>query len=140
MKSTIGVEYTGKDMTIDNNYIRAQIWDTAGQEKFRSVSNSYYRGSHGAIIVYDISDKLSFQNVPIWLDQFKQKSNADIAICLIANKSDIGKSRVITTEEGEKFAKDNELIYFETSALTGDNVDVAFQTNLRSMFITSIKV
>ena len=101
-----------------------QIWDTAGQELFRAVTRSYYRGSHGAFIVYDITNRDSFENVPRWLTDVKSSDRSDIVCILIGNKSDLN-NREVSREEGQKFADSYGMTFFETSAKTGENVEAS---------------
>jgi len=123
---TIGVEFGARMVTIDNKQIKLQIWDTAGQESFRSITRSYYRGAAGALLVYDITRRETFNHLTSWLEDARQHSNANMTIMLIGNKSDLEHRRAVTVEEGEQFAKDNGLIFIETSAKTAVNVEEAF--------------
>jgi len=123
---TIGVEFGSRTISIDNNAVKLQIWDTAGQEKFRSITRSYYRGAAGALLVYDITRRETFEHLASWLEDCLKYSNANIVIMLIGNKSDLEAQRQVTREEGEEFAKKHGLFFLETSAKTADNVDEAF--------------
>ncbi|KAK4369100.1 hypothetical protein RND71_012892 [Anisodus tanguticus] len=113
---TIGVEFGARMITIDNKPIKLQIWDTAGQESFRSIARSYYRGAAGALLVYDITK----------LEDARQHANANMTIMLIGNKCDLAHRRAVSTEEGDQFAKENGLIFMEASAKTAQNVEEAF--------------
>ena len=119
-----------KNISIRDRNIRIQIWDTAGQEAFRSITRSYYKSSTCAFIVYDISEKKTFDNVITWLRECKDMCYKDILICLIGNKCDLEGKRAISYEEGKKFADDNNLLFFETSAKDG--------TNIQEIFIESV--
>jgi Ras-related protein Rab-2A len=123
---TIGVEFGARMITIDNRQIKLQIWDTAGQESFRSITRSYYRGAAGALLVYDITRRETFNHLTRWLEEARQNANQSMVIMLIGNKSDLDHRRQVTKEEGEKFAKDHGLIFLETSAKTAANVEEAF--------------
>jgi Ras-related protein Rab-2A len=113
-------------ITIDNRQIKLQIWDTAGQESFRSITRSYYRGAAGALLVYDITRRDTFNHLTRWLEEARMNSNSNMAIMLIGNKSDLEHRRAVTTKEGEDFAAENGLIFLETSAKTAANVEQAF--------------
>ena len=128
MRSTIGVEFGLKYITIDNLQLKVQIWDTAGMERYRSITNAYYKGAKGVIVVYDICRKQSFENVDKWIDDFKSKGDEDAVILLIGNKSDLSEQREVTVEEGEIKAKKNKFGFMEASAKDNNNVQKAFET------------
>ena len=115
-----------KNLTIKERNIRIQIWDTAGQEAFRSITRSYYKNSTCAFIVYDITSRKTFDNVDIWLKECKDMCFKDILIVLVGNKSDLEGRRAVSFEEGQKFAEDNQLLFFETSAKDGSNIQEIF--------------
>lgn len=123
---TIGVEFGARMITIDNKQIKLQIWDTAGQESFRSITRSYYRGAAGALLVYDITRRETFNHLTSWLDDARQHSNSNMTIMLIGNKSDLEHRRAVSVEEGEAFANEHGLVFLETSAKTAANVEDAF--------------
>ncbi|KAG1703867.1 Ras- protein Rab-2A, variant 2 [Phytophthora capsici] len=120
---TIGVEFGARMINIENKQIKLQIWDTAGQESFRSITRSYYRGAAGALLVYDITRRETFNHLTRWLEEARQNSNSNMAIMLIGNKSDLEHRRAVSFKEGEQFAKENGLIFLETSAKTAANVE-----------------
>ncbi len=130
---TIGVEFGARLVNISGKQIKLQIWDTAGQESFRSITRSYYRGATGALLVYDISRRDTFNHLTRWLDEARQHANPKMVIMLIGNKSDLEK-REVSYEEGEKFAKENGLIFLETSAKTAQNVEEAFLKTAQKIF------
>lgn len=123
---TIGVEFGAKIVTIDNKSIHLQIWDTAGQESFRSITRGYYRGAAAALLTYDITRRDTFQSLSKWLEETKNNGNPNMVIVLVANKVDLESQRMVSKEEGERFAKDNNLLYIETSAKTAMNVNETF--------------
>ena len=123
---TIGCEFMAKNIEVNDRIVRVQIWDTAGQEAFRSNTRSYYKSSTCAFIIYDITNKKSFQNIASWLNECKEMCFKDILICLVGNKTDLESKRVVSTEEGQKFADDNGLLFFETSAQNGSNIEELF--------------
>ena len=125
-QATIGVEFGAKNVEINNKIYRIQIWDTAGQENFRSITRAYYKNSVCALVVYDITNKETFENVQTWIEDCKNQSPKTIFLVLIGNKCDLESSRQVTYEEGEELAKRNNMLFFETSALTGKNVEDAF--------------
>ncbi|GFY97667.1 RAB GTPase homolog B1C [Actinidia rufa] len=120
---TIGVEFGARMVTIDSKPIKLQIWDTAGQESFRSITRSYYRGAAGALLVYDITRRETFNHLASWLEDARQHANANMTIMLIGNKCDLAHRRAVSTEEGEQFAKEHGLIFMEASAKTAQNVE-----------------
>jgi len=122
-KSTVGIEYNVKDITVNNKNIRVQIWDTAGQERFRTITSSYYRGAHGIILVYDITSELSFNNLDSWIKEFEL---LDAQTILIGNKIDLEEKRKIPFESGEDYAKHKNFLFLETSAKENLNVNDTF--------------
>ncbi|KAJ6248258.1 rab2a [Anaeramoeba flamelloides] len=124
---TIGVEFGSQMLEIKNNLIQIQIWDTAGQETFRSITRNYYREAAGAILCYDITRRSSFVNVQVWLEDILKHSPKQIEIILVGNKTDLDKKRVVSYEEGKKFAKKHNIIFMECSAKTSFNVDKIFE-------------
>jgi len=134
---TIGVEFGSRTLTIDDNQVKLQIWDTAGQEKFRSITRSYYRGAAGALLVYDITRHETFEHLTTWLEDCRKYSNSNIVIMLIGNKCDLENKRQVTKEEGEAFAKEHSLLFLETSAKTAQNVEAAFINTAKTIYETT---
>ena len=130
-KSTIGVEFGTKILEIDNKKVKAQIWDTAGQERYKSITSAYYKGAKGAFIVYDITNKSTFESVDKWIKDLNSYGDKNLTMLLIGNKSDLEDKRIINKEEGEEKAKSFELGFIETSAYNGDNIDRAFDIMLK---------
>lgn len=130
---TIGVEFGSKIIQVGGRGIKLQIWDTAGQEAFRSITRAYYRGATGALLVYDISRRASFEHLAQWLLDARQNAQPNMVIILIGNKSDLQK-REVMYEEGAWFARQNGLFFLETSAKTGQNVESAFLDTARQIY------
>ena len=128
MRSTIGVEFGLKYIKINNLQLKVQIWDTAGMERYRSITNAYYKGARGVIAVYDICRKKSFESVDKWIEDFKSKAEEDAVILLIGNKNDLNDKREVSEEEAEIKAKKNKFGFMETSAKDNNNVQKAFET------------
>ena len=125
-QSTLGVEFAAKNAIIENKIYRIQIWDTAGQESFRSITRAYYKNSVCAFIVYDITKRETFENVQIWLEDIKNQCPETVLLFLVGNKLDLENERQISYEEGENFAQKNNMYFFETSAKTGANIENLF--------------
>ncbi|CAL9779334.1 unnamed protein product [Musa acuminata subsp. burmannicoides] len=165
-KATIGVEFQTRTITIDHKTIKAQIWDTAGQERFalnlplqipflsflflsfpmvitdryRAVTSAYYRGAVGAMLVYDITKRQSFDHMTRWLEELRGHTDRNIVIMLIGNKSDLGTLRAVPIDDAKEFAQRENLFFMETSALEATNVESAFLTVLTDIYrITSKK-
>ena len=126
--STIGVDFFMKTINIGEKSIKLQLWDTAGTEKFRSITTGYYRGADAAFVVFDLSSKKSFNAVDEWIESYYKFKNPDSEknVVLIGNKVDLIDNREITQEEAENYVKTNNIFYFETSAKEGKNIDECF--------------
>ncbi|KAL9255041.1 Ras-related protein, partial [Drosera capensis] len=126
--STIGVDFKIRTVEQDGKTIKLQIWDTAGQERFRTITSSYYRGAHGIIIVYDVTDQQSFENVKQWLSEIDRYASDNVVKLLVGNKSDLTSNRVVSYESGKEFADEIGVPFLETSAKNASNVEEAFMT------------
>ncbi|KAM7472481.1 hypothetical protein LguiA_010664 [Lonicera macranthoides] len=133
-KATIGVEFMARTLVIDHKTIKAQIWDTAGQERYRAVTSAYYRGAVGAMLVYDMTKRQSFDHIPRWLSELRGHADSNITIMLVGNKSDLGTQRAVSTDEAKEFAEQENLYFMETSALEATNVEPAFLTILTEIY------
>ncbi|CAD8084180.1 unnamed protein product [Paramecium sonneborni] len=126
--ATIGVEFGSRNIKINDKNIKMQVWDTAGQEAFKSITRSYYRGSIGGILVFDVTSRQSFENVAKWNQEIQGYACDKIEMTLVANKIDLDEKREVHTDEGLAFAKKHGFTYFETSAKTGENVNNVFES------------
>lgn len=125
---TIGVDFMMKSMIVNDQAIKLQIWDTAGMEKYKQITVSYYRGAQAAIVVFDLTSKSSFNSIPRWISDFSQNRNPifEKVIIIVGNKSDMLDEREVSQEEIDAFIKMNNFVYFDCSAKTGDNVEFIF--------------
>ena len=124
---TIGVDFKLKTLDVNGKKVKLQIWHTAGQERFKNITASYYRGGNGVLVVYDITDRDSFTNLTSWLIEIEKNANKNVFKLLIGNKNDLESERKVTTEEGKEFADSNGMKFIETSAKTADKVYEAFE-------------
>ncbi|KAI7904689.1 GTP-binding protein [Cokeromyces recurvatus] len=130
---TIGVGFGTRFIKVNDQQIKLQIWDTAGQESFRSITRSYYRGAAGALLVYDITRRETFEHLTVWLEDVRQHANPNTVIMLIGNKCDLESNRQVSTEEAAKFAEENGLYFLETSAKSAENVEEAFERTAKAI-------
>jgi Ras-related protein Rab-11A len=126
VKATVGVEFGTKKLTVKDHKTKIQIWDTAGQEKYRSITNAYYKGAKGSLIVYDISKRSTFDNVDRWVKEVKIMGESDMFLILIGNKSDLKDQREVSVDDGLQKAANLGIAFMETSAKTSINVDNSF--------------
>ena len=131
--STIGVDFKIKTVELDGKTVKLQIWDTAGQERFRTITSSYYRGSHGIIIVYDVTDQESFNGVNMWLQEIDRYATSSVLKLLVGNKCDLADKRVVEYDVAKEFGDANNMPFLETSALDSTNVEEAFLTMAREI-------
>ena len=125
--ATIGIDFQYKFLDINNKKIKVELWDTAGQERFKSIAKNYFQSSDGLLIVYDITDKKTFEKLDDWFEQIKENAPENSKLVLVGNKSDLGGKREIPIEEGQKFSEKNKVKFFETSAKDGTNVNSVFE-------------
>ncbi|KYM77540.1 Ras-related protein Rab-6A [Atta colombica] len=121
-RATIGIDFLSKTMYLEDRTVRLQLWDTAGQERFRSLIPSYIRDSTVAVVVYDITNANSFHQTSKWIDDVRTERGSDVIIMLVGNKTDLSDKRQVSTEEGERKAKELNVMFIETSAKAGYNV------------------
>jgi len=131
---TIGVEFGTRTVQVARKKLKLHIWDTAGQENFRSITRSYYRGAAGALLVYDITRRDTFAHLASWLEDARSHANGQMTIMLIGNKCDLEHRRAVSTAEGEAFAAEHGLIFMETSAKTAHNVQTAFTVTAEQIY------
>ncbi len=129
-KRTIGADFAIKRLEIPDidSKVTLQIWDLAGQPRFESVRQGFYRGASGGLLLFDVTRRRTFLNIENWKDEVYRNLDGEIPLVLVANKVDLKDSRVVTQEEGEEYAKKNGFLYTESSALTGENVEQSYTT------------
>lgn len=133
--ATIGIEFGSHIVTLaTGEKLKLQIWDTAGSEQFRSITRSYYKGSLGCLVVYDITNHASFTHVLSWLRDVKEQAEENATIALVGNMADLSEQRAISEEEGRAFAKEHGLLFYETSAKSGQNVETVFSAIAQHVF------
>ena len=134
-KPTIGVEFGSKIFNFGDTVVKAQIWDTAGQERYHAITAAYYRGSTGAVVVYDITRKESLTNaIDTWLKSLRESTEANIPVILLGNKVDLAERRKVSASDGKGRAGSENLGYFETSAVTGEKIQEAFEVLVRQIY------
>ena len=122
--ATIGLDYRLKTMILEEQKIvKVQLWDTAGQDKFRAITRNYYKGASGIILIYDVTNIKSYENIKKWINEIKEEISDKVTIILIGNKIDNIKERKVTKEQGEKLANEVNIPFFETSAKTGEGIN-----------------
>lgn len=126
--STIGVDFRIKTVELDNKVIKLQIWDTAGQERFRTITSSYYHGAHGIVIVYDITDEQSFENIRQWIREIRRYAGEHVVKLLVGNKSELDSKRCVSAEEARNLANMEDMDFLEVSAAEDVNVGNIFET------------
>ena len=124
--TTVGMDFQDKIIELEDKKIRMQVWDTAGQERFRNVTKSYFQSSHGLLVVYDITDKESFEKINFWMKNIKENAPENAKLILVGNKCDLANERQVSYEEGEKKASNYNIKFFESSAKDGTNVKEFF--------------
>jgi Ras-related protein Rab-8A len=124
--TTIGIDFKIKNIDIDGKRVKLQIWDTAGQERFRTITTSYFRGAQGILLLYDVTDRRSFESIRNWVSQIQQHADVNVNKILVGNKCDMLDEKVVSTEEGQKLAREFGMDFFECSAKNNINVEPAF--------------
>ncbi len=138
---TIGVDFKIRTIESDDKVCKLQIWDTAGQERFKTITSSYYKGAHGIIVTYDITDRDSFNAVHNWMQEAEKQSPTDsVSRILVGNKSDLETRRAVSYDEGQEMANHYGVRFLETSAKVSKNVDMAFQTMAREIKTTVVPI
>ena len=135
---TIGVEYFSNNYLINDILCKIDLWDTGGQERYKSITSAYYKGASGAIIVYDVTSSTTFNNIEKWLQEIKERTSRDIKIIMIGNKTDLENKRVISKEISKNKAADLNIPVIETSALNASNVKEAFHLMIKEIYNSSI--
>lgn len=131
--TTIGIDFKIRTIELDGKKIKLQIWDTAGQERFRTITTAYYRGAMGILLVYDVTDENSFQNVRTWMKSIEQNAVDSVNKILLGNKCDLVEKKVVDTSRGQALADEFNIQFLETSAKNNINVDEAFFTIARDI-------
>jgi len=131
--TTIGVDFRFRTLPISKKTVKLQIWDTAGQERYRTITNAYYRGADGIIIVFDLTNKESFLHVQDWIKEVEKYSSESVVMLVLGNKCDLDAYREVTPEDIKEFTKETGLTVLETSAKTSDHVDDAFLTITKNL-------
>ncbi|XP_047451938.1 ras-related protein Rab-8B-like [Mugil cephalus] len=126
--STIGIDFKIRTIELDGKRVKLQIWDTAGQERFRTITTAYYRGAMGIMLVYDICNEKSFENIKNWIRNIEEHASSDVEKMILGNKCDMTDRRQVSKDRGEKLAIDYGVKFLETSAKSGLNVEEAFYT------------
>ena len=137
--ATVGVEFFSNTYYINDKLIKIEMWDTAGQERYKSITSAYYKGAMGALLVYDVTNQATFNNIERWYNEIRDFSSKDIQIIMIGNKTDLKDNIVITTEMSQNKAADLEIPVVETSALNASNVKVAFHLLIKEIFIDMMR-
>ena len=135
--NSIGVDFKMKKREIDGKVVKVQIWDTAGHERFRSITYSYYRGANSIIIVFALSDKKSFISITEWLKQIEKHAKENVFKFLVGNKSDLEDQRQVSYEEAKQYAEEHDLPYIETSAKNGININELFDSSIKTFLSKS---
>ena len=130
---TIGVDFKIRTIDVDGKTIKLQIWDTAGQERFRTITSSYYKGAHGIIVTYDITDRDSFAKVSEWMGEVDKHANENICRILVGNKKDLDEQRTVPYQEAKELADHHNVRFLETSAKASMNVEDAFTLMTREI-------
>jgi len=131
--STIGIDFKIRTIEVDGKRIKLQVWDTAGQERFRTITTAYYRGAMGIMLVYDVSNLKSFENISNWIRNIEMHATQDVELMILGNKCDIADKRQVSKEKGEQLALQHSIKFMETSAKASINIYEAFETLARDI-------
>jgi Ras-related protein Rab-5C len=131
MFSTVGALHLEKKINIDNALIKVEIWDTAGQEQFEAMTENYYRKADGALSVFDITSRESFERAKQWIRKLRTEKSKDFVLALVGNKCDMADQRQVRQREIQEFALEHDVLFFETSAKTGENVNQLFEAMVK---------
>ncbi len=131
---TIGVDFKIRNVTVGDKSIKLNIWDTAGQERFKTITAAYYKGAHGIILVYDITDRDTFNNISSWLGEIRKHAGPNVVRLLVGNKCDLDSDRKVSQREAKEFAESQGMTYIETSANARINVDEAFMALTKQVY------
>lgn len=137
MRPLLGIDFKIRTVDVEGKKIKLQVWDTAGQERFKTITTAYYRGAMGIILVYDITDEKSFENIQNWMKSIKENASAGVERLLLGNKCDMEAKRKVQKERAVKLAREHGIRFFETSAKSSTNVDEAFSSLARDILLKS---
>ena len=138
--ATVGIDYKLKHFELANGKkVKVQIWDTAGQDRYKSLTKNYYKNSNGIILVYSVVDKKSFDEISNWIEDIREETKDDIIIFLVGNKIDLNDKRVISINDAKKLAENYNIKYYETSAKTGNGIDILFNDLITHIYETNSK-
>ena len=135
-KATVGVEFMSKTFIVDKKIFKVELWDTAGQERYKAITAAYYKGAKGALIVYDVTNKISYDNVDKWCNELRIKGSKNISIVMIGNKTDLKDNIVVNSEMSKEKANLLQVPVMETSALDASNVKEAFYLLIKEMYLS----
>ena len=135
-KATVGVEFMSKTFNVNKKIIKVELWDTAGQERYKAITAAYYKGAKGALIVYDVTNKISYDNVDKWCNELRIKGSKNINIVMIGNKTDLKDNIVVNSEMSKEKANLLQVPVMETSALDASNVKEAFYLLIKEMYLS----
>lgn len=137
--TTIGVEFGNRMVLVENKMIKAQIWDTCGQEQFKAIAKTYYKGAAAVLLVYDITRRQTFLKLEKWYQDIQENVGPNVSMMLIGNKSDLKHLREVKPEEAQSYAEKRKMNYMETSALDSSNVELAFQGIITEAFRSNLR-
>jgi len=135
--TTIGIDFITKEVKLNNETLTVKIWDTAGQERFRTITHTFYKQAEGVLLVFDVTDRMSYENLHTWVNSIHEHADESIIKYLIANKIDLTEERKVTKEEGQKMAQQYKMKYFETSAKSNINVTESIESLVKDIYETS---